>query len=146
MRDRETALKRGGGREFVSLDFHNGEERYCHELVTDDTPELVFDRTRAQSLLRATVSALARNERSAGREQQFAILQSFLTPDSLPEQGYDGAARECGLTPEAARQAVSRLRKRFRECLREQIASTLHEPDDARIDEELKVLRMALRG
>ena len=146
VRDRETALKRGGGRELVSLDLENAEELYARDLATHETPELLFDRAWAQSLLRATLSNLATGERSAGRGQQFQILQSFLTPDAVSEQGYETAALEAGLTPEAARQAVSRLRKKFRKCLREQIAETLAEPDEASVDAELSSLRIALGG
>lgn len=144
--DRDHAQKRGGGREHLSLDLDSGEELYSRDLETNDTPELLFDRTWAQALLRATVSTLAASERDAGREQQFEILQTFLTPDAISEQGYEAAGRASGLAAEAVRQAVCRLRKKFRECLREQIAVTLHEPDDARIDAELTALRVALRG
>lgn len=144
--DRDNALKRGGGQNLVSLDLEGGEKLYASSLVTSDTPELFFDRSWAQSLLRLSLSALAANEQSAGRGQIFAHLQSFLTPEAVSEQGYEAAAHELGLTPEAVRQAVSRLRRKFRECLREQIAATLHEPDDARIDTELCALKVALRG
>jgi RNA polymerase sigma-70 factor (ECF subfamily) len=146
MRGRERALKRGGGREFVSLNVDNGEELYARDMATPDTPELLFDRSWAQALLRATLSVLASAEESAGRGQQFEVLQSFLTPESVSAQSYETAACESGLTPEAARQAVCRLRRKFRECLREQIGATLHEPDDVRIDGELSALRAAMRG
>lgn len=146
VRDRETAQKRGGGREILSLDLENAEELYSRDLATHETPELLFDRAWAQSLLRAALSNLASDEQSAGRGQQFQILQSFLTPDAVAEQGYEMAAREAGLSPEAARQAVSRLRKKFRKSLREQIAATLANPDEASVDEELSSLRMALGG
>lgn len=146
VQDRENAQKRGGGRELVSLNLDGGEELYSHDLATNDTPELVFDRSWAQSLLRVTLATLAASEQSAGREQQFEILQSFLIPDTLSEQCYEDAGRASGLAPEAVRQVVCRLRKKFRECLREQIAATLHQPDNVRIDAELSALRVALRG
>jgi RNA polymerase sigma factor (sigma-70 family) len=146
VRDRETAQKRGGGRELISLNLDDGEELYSRDLAANDTPETVFDRSWAQSLLRATLAKLAASEQSAGREQQFEVLQSFLTPDAVAEQCYDAAGRASGLAPEAVRQAVCRLRKKFRECLRDQIAATLYEPDDVRIDAELSALRVALRG
>jgi RNA polymerase sigma factor (sigma-70 family) len=146
VRDRENAQKRGGGRKLVSLDLDDAEALYGRDLAIHETPELLFDRTWAQSLLRAALSTLAASEQSAGRAQQFEILQSFLTPDAVSDQGYEEAGRATGLSPEALRQAVSRLRKKFREALREQIAATLHEPDDARIDAELSSLRVALRG
>jgi RNA polymerase sigma factor (sigma-70 family) len=144
--DRDHALKRGGGKKLVSLDVEDGEELYTRELESNDTPELLFDRSWAQSLLRVTLSALATSEQSAGRDRLFECLQSFLTPDAVSEQGYEATARELGMAPEAVRQAVSRLRKRFRECLREQIAMTLSEPDEERVDAELCALKVALRG
>lgn len=146
MWDRERALKRGGGREFLPLNLENGEEFYSKDLASHETPELMYDRTWAQSLLRATTSALGGEEEKAGRERQFKILQSFLTPDAVTEQGYDTVGADLEMSPEAVRQAVSRLRKKFRVALREQIAATLHEPDDGLIDEELVALKMALRG
>ncbi len=84
-------------------------------------------------------------ERSAGRGQQFELLQSCLSPETASEQCYEAAALTLGLTQEAVRQAVCRLRKKFRESLREQIATTLHEASDAQIDEELRALKSALR-
>jgi RNA polymerase sigma-70 factor (ECF subfamily) len=146
VRDRAEALKRGGGRELVSLNIEGAEELYSSALATNDTPELLFDRSWAQSLLRAALAMLAASEQSTDRSRQFEILQTFLTPDAVSEQSYEAAGREAGLAPEAVRQAVSRLRKKFRECLREQIAATLHEPDEARIDAELSALKVALRG
>jgi RNA polymerase sigma factor (sigma-70 family) len=146
VRDRERAQKRGGGREHLSLDLEGGENLYAADLATGESPELLYDRTWAQALLRAAQAALATSEQEAGRGKQFEILQSFLTPDSVAEQGYDAVASAAGMNPEAVRQAVSRLRKKFRKCLREAIAATLHEPDEARIDEELTALRVALGG
>jgi len=146
MWDRERALKRGGGREIVPLNLENGEELYSKDLASHDTPELMYDRTWARSLLHATTSELGSEEGKAGRERQFKILQTFLTPDAVTDQGYDAAGASLEMTPEAVRQAVSRLRKKFRIALREQIAATLHDPDDERIDEELLALKVALRG
>ena len=146
VRDRERAQKRGGGREHLPLTFEDGEELYSRNLSSDETPELLYDRAWAQSLLRMTLASLEEGERSAGRGDQFEALRSFLSPDSVADRDYEAAGKACGLSAEAARQAVSRLRKKFRGCLREQIAATLHEPDDARIDEELGALKVALRG
>ena len=62
----------------------------------------------------------------------------------VADQCHETAGRELGMSAEAVRQAVCRLRKKFRVSLREQIAATLHEPDDARIDAELHALKAAL--
>lgn len=146
VRDRDHAQKRGGGRNLISLDLEGGEDLFVANLQAGDTPELFFDRSWAQSLLRLTLSLLAAREQNAGHEQHFVHLQSFLTPEAASEQSYEAAASALNLTPDAVRQAVSRLRKKFRECLREQIAATLHKPDQAQIETELCALRVALLG
>lgn len=144
--DRQRAQKRGGGREHVSLNVEEGEELYSRDFAANETHELLFDRSWAQSVLRIALSTLAAMEQNVGHKSEFELLQSFLTPDGVEEQSYEAVGRELRMTSEAVRQAVSRLRRKFRECLREQIACTLHEPDDARIDAELSALRVALRG
>lgn len=145
VQSRERAIKRGGGQEIFSLDLEDAEDLYSRDLAGTETPELLFDRSWAESLLRVTLSSLADAERSAGREHQFELLKSFLSPDTVSEECYETAALKLGVTPEGARQAVCRLRKKFRQCLRDQIAATLSEATDAHIDEELRALQSALR-
>jgi RNA polymerase sigma-70 factor (ECF subfamily) len=145
VQDRERAQKRGGGQQIFSLNVENGEELYSDDLAGLDTPELLFDRSWAQSLLRAALTALADAEHSAGREQQFELLQAFLNPDKASQECYEASACKLGMTPEAVRQAVCRLRRKFRQCLREQIAATLSDANEARIDEEVRALKAALR-
>ena len=146
VRDRDFAQKRGGGQKLVPLDLKDGEQFYARDLESSDTPDRLFDRSWAQSLLRATVSAMAASEQSAGREHLFSHLRSFLTPGAISEECYESAARELGSSAEAVRQTVCRLRKKFRDFLRQEIAATLHQPDDERIDAELSALKVALRG
>jgi RNA polymerase sigma-70 factor (ECF subfamily) len=146
VREREQALKRGGGQEVFSLDAEDAERRYGNEPADVTTPEALFDRSWAMSVLETTLHDLGDSERIAGRGRQFEVLESFLSPRAVADGNYEGAAGELAMNAEALRKSVSRLRAKFRECLRRQIAATLHEPDDERVDEELMALKAALRG
>jgi RNA polymerase sigma-70 factor (ECF subfamily) len=146
VRDHEQAQRRGGGCEFVSLDAGEGERRYAHEPIDVATPEKLFERSWAMTMLRAALATLATEEADAGRESQFRELEAFLSPDATAEASYSTAAQRLALNEDAVRQAVSRLRKKFREHLRQDIADTLHDPSDAQVEEELASLRAALRG
>lgn len=145
-RARDRALKRGGGIAPVSLDLREGEERYVCEPADLRTPEALYDRSWAMALLGRSLEELGRNEGLAGRGAQFAVLEPFLNAAAVADGNYDAAASSLGMNGDAVRKAVSRLRKKFREVLREQIGSTLHEPDEAQVDEELLALKQALRG
>lgn len=138
------AQKRGGGAQIYSLDVEEGEELLPFDVAGTETPETLYDRTWAHALLRATLQDLDAAEEAAGRGPIFRVLKSQLIPEGAEQDRHEVAAKESGMSPEAVRQAVSRLRKKFRDCLRRRIAATLNEPDDARIDEELRALKMAL--
>lgn len=139
------SLKRGGYQEILSLDVEIGEERYAGEPVDADTPETLFERSWALSILRAALRELGAGETEAGRGAQFKVLAPFLSPNGDEEETYEGAAAALATSEEATRQAVSRLRKKFRLCLRQQITETLHEPTEEQVDSELRFLREALR-
>jgi RNA polymerase sigma-70 factor (ECF subfamily) len=143
-RDREAALKRGGGRAVVSLDALDAEARYRAEPADATTPERLFDRAWALTLLDGVLDALAAEYAEAGRGAWFERLRFVLTegPGSVP---YAEIAAQLGTTEAAVQQAVRRLRKRYRDCLRERIAATLDAPDDATIDDEVRDLFAALR-
>ena len=146
VRTRDRAQKRGGGQAVLSLDLREGEGRYVNEPADTVTPEALYDRSWAMSLLDAALNDLGENEARAGRGRHFTVLEPFLNAAAVAEGSYEKVSSELGLSEEAARKAVSRLRQKFRECLRKQIAATLHQPDEAQVDEELASLRAALRG
>ncbi|MDB6077217.1 MAG: polymerase sigma factor, sigma-70 family, partial [Akkermansiaceae bacterium] len=146
VKDRDRALKRGGGIAAFSLDLEQGEERYLRDSNDPATPEALFDRSWAFTVLRATREELRAREVAAGRESQFHVLEAFLSPDSVAEGNYAVAAATLANHEEAVRKMVSRLRRKFRDCLREQIAGTLVNPTDEQIDQELTALRAALRS
>lgn len=145
VRDRGRALKRGGGLEILSLDVDEA-ERTFGEPASTLTPHEIFDRNWALALLQVSLQLLKEAEAKSGREMQFAVLESFLNPRSTASGNYDIVAEELGMTEEASRKAVSRLRIRFRDVLRERIAATLSFPTEEQIDNELDVLKGALRS
>jgi RNA polymerase sigma factor (sigma-70 family) len=145
IKDKEQALKRGGGREILSLNMEEGEDRYVREPSHDATPEVLFGRSWALSVIMCALKTLRDTECAAGRAKQFAAIEPFLSPDSVNEGIYKVAADELGTNEESVRQIVSRLRKRFRDHLRDQIAGTLQERTEEQINDELMELKAALR-
>lgn len=142
-RDRERALKRGGGQSPLSIDARDAAGRYRLEPADDLTPERLFDHTWALTLLGHVLDRLAAEYAGSGRGPLFERLQVILVegPRSVP---YAALAAQLGMTEAAVQQAVSRLRKRYRDALREEIAATLDDPSDAAVDAEIHDLFDAL--
>jgi hypothetical protein len=134
--------KRGGGVVMVPLDLHTAEDRL--EQAAAETPQAAFDKAWALTCLESAAAALATEYENRGRGALFQTLRPFLDPES--EGDYSAASRATGLDANALRQAVFRLRQRFRALLRQVIADTLDQPGEALIDEELAALRRALAG
>ncbi len=144
--DFEKAAKRGGRMQIVSLDVEIGEERYVNEPIDASTPERLFERNWALSVIRSALSALAAAEAASGRGKQYEALSPFLSPEGAECESYKAVADRLGLREDGVRQAVSRLRKKFRDFLREHIADTLSDPTPEQVDDELISLREALKG
>ena len=138
---RARRLKRGGGQTIVPLDSGDAETRFGHEPAHDLTPEKLFERRWALTLLDSTLTALRREHEDAGKTRQFDELKIFLTGgDGLPS--YAEVGDRLNVREDAVKMAVSRLRKRYRELLRAEIAHTVSSP--AEIDDELRQLFAAL--
>lgn len=144
--DRQNARKRGGDRTHVPLDLLNAEERYRHEPVDTATPETQYERSWALQVLRTAQSSLRQSEIKDGRERVHEVIAPFLDPEAAAQVTTEAAAQTLGMSPEAVRQAVSRLRRKFRDVLRQHIAATLRSPGDSQIDEELAAMLAALRS
>ncbi len=144
VRGHEHALKRGGGKVLIPIDTIVGEERYAHEPMDHRPPELIFERSWAMTILQSAIRQLGVEEAEAGRTASFRELEAFLIPASTEAGSYLEPARRLGVSEEAFRQGVSRLRRKFRVQLRREVAATLREPDEQRVDEELAALRAAL--
>jgi RNA polymerase sigma factor (sigma-70 family) len=138
--DRQRALKRGGGRAPVSLDGVEEVEGHLRVPVDTVTPEVLFEREWAASVLRRCLERLRREQADSGR---FDALKPFLVGDGGPE-GYGAVARELGLQESSVRVAVHRLRRRFCEVLREEVGRTVSNPGD--VDGEIRWLLSAVRG
>ena len=140
---KEAAQKRGGGTKTLSLDFDAGESRYQHEPVDNWTAEKIFERRWALTLLDRTLAALRREHEAAGKLPLFEALKVFLTGEAGAPPLREIAA---GLEQSegAVKVAVHRLRQKYRELLRQEIAQTVATPED--VETELTALLAALRG
>jgi RNA polymerase sigma-70 factor (ECF subfamily) len=127
----------------VSIDFTDAEQRYAVEPVDHVTPERLFELRWAASLLERAASALRAEAEAAGKGPRFEILLPYVSRETAPGALAEAAAR-LGLSEEATRQEVSRLRKRYREALRGEIAETLASPQE--VDDELRHLLGILSG
>jgi RNA polymerase sigma factor (sigma-70 family) len=125
--DRAAARKRGGGRAIGSLDLADAERRYAAEPADDRTPEQLFERRWALTLLDGVLAGLRSEYAAAGQELMFDRLKSSLTGEGAP---YSEAAAALGMTEGAVKIAAHRLRRRYRDRLRTAIAETVATPDD----------------
>jgi RNA polymerase sigma factor (sigma-70 family) len=137
--DRHRARKRGGG-VLVPLEFSSGEERYQREPSHGETPERVFERRWALSLLDRVVERLRNEFVHHGRPEHFERLKVFLLGQS--DAPYAALAREMNTSEGALKVAIHRLRKRYREVFRQEIADTVVDPAD--VDSELRYLAAVL--
>jgi DNA-directed RNA polymerase specialized sigma24 family protein len=135
--DREHAQKRGGFEPVVSIDQAIAESRFAAEPSHNDQPDLLFDRQWAVTLLERTMTQLQEEYVASGRAKLFEYLQSCLAREdsALP---YSEIAARLKLTEPAVKMAVLRLRARYRELLRAEIAHTVSSPDE--IEEEIRLL------
>ena len=140
-RDRENALKRGGGRPDLPIDSGDAEGRYALEPAHELTPERIFDRTWALVLLGRVLERIREEYRLAGQSLTFEVLSPVLT-DGSRAVAYATLAARLGMTEGAVRVAVHRLRRRYGERLREEISVTVDEP--AAVDDEIRDLFAAL--
>ncbi len=139
--DRQRAHKRGGGA-VVRLEFSSGEGRYQREPAHDETPERIFERRWALSVLDRVVERLRDEFVQHGRPEHFERLKVFLLGQS--DAPYAALALEMNTSEGALKVAIHRLRKRYRELFRQEIADTVADP--AEVESELRFLAAALAG
>jgi RNA polymerase sigma-70 factor (ECF subfamily) len=136
--DRAQAQKRGGGQQIVSLQLDDAEERLrCDPVDSAAAPERAFERRWALTLLETVVQKLAEEHRADGKAALFAALKPCLVGDRTA-QPYAELAVALGLTEGAIKVSVHRLRQRYREMLRDEIAQTVANPGD--VDAEMRHL------
>jgi len=136
-RRRHSTQKRGGRAQVLSIDVDAAEDQTCLEPADTLTPEIVFERHWASTMLHTVMGRLQRAFEDDGRAEVFHELKEFLIRGS-GKQSYRDVAGRLGLSESAARVAAHRMRKRYRELLLEEIAGTLA-PDDS-VEEELRYL------
>lgn len=139
--EHQRAAKRGGGGRPEPLDTAAAERLYIADTNAVPSPDAAFDRRWALSLLELALTRLREEFESAGHSAEFAALKPFLTAES-GALDYAQAATELGASEGAARVAVHRLRKRFRQLFREEIERTVADSDD--VEDELRHLVAAL--
>jgi RNA polymerase sigma factor (sigma-70 family) len=136
--------KRGSGK-IISFDALAAEEQFAAAPAAME-PLRLFEKEWAQSVIRASLGSLAAEFEAAGKAELFRHLRPFISAGADTTAGYDELSTATGLGKAAVRQAVHRLRERFRQAVRGHIADTLLNPDEQHISEELQVLQQALLG
>ena len=142
-RDKAAAKKRGGGVRPLSIDFDDGERRYQREPFHEWTAERVFERRWALTLLDRSLARLRDDHERSGKLPMFEVLKVFLTGESGAPP-LRQIAEQLGMTEGAVKVAVHRLREKYREILRAEVAQTIAAQAD--INDELAFLLAALRG
>jgi len=136
--DRANRLKRGGGKVF-SWDGLDPEERYLHEPAEAAPMEQTFDRQWAQSLVAETLARLRAECAHEGSERRFEVLKGYLSGGEL---AYATAAKELAVSESAVRSAIHRLRQRYAQLFRAEVANTVPRPED--VEPEIRHLFMVL--
>ena len=131
--DRANRLKRGGGQQLISL--QDTENRYLAEPLDELSPDIAFDRKWATTVLEHVMRKLQDDFGRAGKTDVFGRIKVFLSGD---KESYTEISQALGMTEATLRVNVHRLRQRYRELLRLEIANTVDNPEH--IDEELRYL------
>lgn len=135
--DKSQRLKRGGGAAHLSLDWQSADTKFQVAATSEPSPDKAFDREWAVALLAQVIERLRAECVADGKARQFDQLKIFLTAGkgAVPQAN---VAAALGIDESAVRVVVHRLRKRYRELLRDEIAHTLADP--AQVDEEMRAL------
>jgi len=140
-RDRANAVKRGGGKALISLDEMVADEPYRLEPASKSSPEQEFERRWALTLLDQAFAGIRREYEDAGKSRIFEQLKTFLA-DASASGDYAAPAAELGMSPNTIAVNVRRMRHRYRELVRAEIANTVASPEE--IEEEMNHLLAVL--
>lgn len=140
---RGQAQKRGGGVTVLPLQFDTAETRYGHEPADSTTPEQNYERRWAMALLEEVLRRLGEEYKRERRAELFAELNPCLVGERAT-QPYAELAAKLGVSEGTVKSAVHRMRQRYRQLLREEIAHTVAEPGE--VDAELHHLMSVLAG
>jgi RNA polymerase sigma factor (sigma-70 family) len=133
---------RGGRWPALSLDFETAEQRYQFEPAVETTPERLYERRWAMTLLDRALERLRELYTCTGKQAVYHELKSYLG-STAPQARYDELAQRLKMSPAAVKVAVHRLRRRCREVLRQEIEQTVERPED--VDDELRALFSAVQ-
>lgn len=140
---RQAAMKRGGRVTFIPIDGTDAEVRFQGDLAVEASPERSFDRAWAQSVMRSAWRQLQSEQEACGKADLFNLLKSFLARRAR-EGEYAELGQRIGLSAHAISEAVLRLRQRYREVVRVEIAHTV--TTQSQVDEEMNYLIEVLGG
>jgi RNA polymerase sigma-70 factor (ECF subfamily) len=135
------AAKRGGGAVLLSIDAAQGEEWFGAEPATSESPDKLFERRWALSILSAALDRLKAELAKAGKVRHLELLSPFLSAEPQPGE-YESVGAALDLSGRTVAVTVHRLRQRFREIVREELAAG--SPDRHRVDEEMRDLVRSL--
>jgi len=135
--DKAQAQKRGGGAAHLSLDWQTADTKFQVAATAEPSPDKAFDREWALALLAKVIERLRAECAADGKAKLFEQLKIFLTAGKGALSHAD-AAKKLGMDETAVRVAVHRLRKRYRQLLRDEISQTL--ADESQVDEEMRAL------
>jgi RNA polymerase sigma factor (sigma-70 family) len=139
--NRAHARKRGGPQGVIPIDFRDAEDRYSTQSADTLTPERMFERRWALALLERVLGRLREEMAGEGKTALFERLKGILAGQHDP-QSYGEIAEELGTTEGAIKVVVHRLRRRYRELLKAEIAETVAGPDE--LEDELRQLFIAV--
>lgn len=141
--EKSTAQKRGGSRKILSLDIDDAEQRYQLEPVDGWTPEKLFDRRWALSVLQHALKQLRSEQEGKGKLELYLALEPTLSGIPMSTEQYTAIGEQFGMMAGAVKVAALRLRQKYRETISEIVAQTVTESD--RIGDELEELLNALK-
>jgi DNA-directed RNA polymerase specialized sigma24 family protein len=136
-RVRDAAIKRGGRTSFVPVDDERVEERYLLEPKSEVPPEVFYDRGWATTLMERALKGLREEFQLEGKAELFEQLRTFLSREPVAGE-YATAAAAANMTPGAFSVAVHRLRQRYGQRVRTEVANTVAHPTD--VEEEVRYL------
>jgi len=139
----ERRVKRGGKVRILSIDFRDAEDRYLQEPMHAVTPERLFERRWALTVLDRSLDRLGGEMAHRKKQRLFEVLKPVLT-DGLGEASFVEIGAALGMSEGAVRVAAHRLRRRYRQIIREEIGRTVADPDQlgAEIDDLFLALRV----
>lgn len=140
MGDRANARKRGAGTETLPFEVRDGEAAYIREPVSAETPERIFERRWARTVLDRVLKMIKDEFIRHGRLEHFNHLKVYLMGQA--EVPYAELAKRLDISESALKSGIHRLRKKYRDLLRAEVASTVSDPVD--VDEELRYLLTAI--